>query len=86
MINDLSYAWQYAIPEQWQVIEWLRVKHYIWIELRYDYIVFDVKIHHPDRKTIEITSLLSDPKHPVLTTPQQAYSEAFDYIRENNLI
>jgi hypothetical protein len=67
-------------PEQWQVIEWLFIKHNIWIQLDYDFITFDVKILHPDKEPKHIVSLLSDPNYPILTKPQEAYSKAFDYV------
>ena len=63
----------YSAPEQWLVVEWLRINHGIWIEVRNTYdgngyrCFFDGKEH-------------------VFQTPQEAYSAAFDYIISNNLI
>jgi hypothetical protein len=73
-------------PEQWQVVEWLRIKHGIWILVLptvcgyYAYKIVDVQL---------------DPANPIerppysnvngvdYNTPQEAYSAAFDYILKN---
>jgi hypothetical protein len=70
-------------PEQWQVVEWLRINHGIWIFLERGlepvnfYPVID--INH------KVTSFKY---HPPMwhNSPQEAYSSAFDYIKDNNLI
>jgi len=68
-------------PEQWQVVEWLRVNHGIWVEVCHNLITeqffFEIvmnegETHHNNEK------LLFD-------TPQEACSAAFDYIKENIL-
>jgi hypothetical protein len=65
-------------PEQWQVVEWLRLNHNIWVS---------VNIHFDDTWYFEISKnsnkIYLDWKY--LQTPQEAYSAAFDYIL-NNLI
>jgi hypothetical protein len=75
-----------TIPEQWQVVEWLRVNHGIWVESLHrgdmgDFIFKVVELNENNWK-----------KHPHyihnegFNSPQEAYSAAFDYIKENNLI
>ena len=74
-----------SAPEQWQVIEWLRVKHGIWI-----YVDIDLK----KRWYFELINVNEGENHITLKTkillrfnsPQEAYSAAFDYILNNNVI
>jgi hypothetical protein len=77
-----------AKPEQWQVVEWLRVNHGIWIQVSISrYGVFYCNILQ-DQKTknldipmsYEMICQLND-----FNSPQEAYSAAFDYIKDNNL-
>jgi hypothetical protein len=79
---------EYTAPEQWQVVEWLRVNHGIWIYIdmtgsekfypRYRYIDKNGQHYVGDFKDDNNERFLKD-------TPQKAYSAAFDYIF-NNLI
>jgi hypothetical protein len=66
------------IPEQWQVVEWLRVNHGIWIEV-IETDLFQKYFFQIKRK--DNTRL----KDGDFNSPQEAYSAAFDYIL-NNLI
>jgi hypothetical protein len=69
----------YSAPEQWQVVEWLRVNHGIWIYCKYQKrgkIIFVIEDLQGNNITIS----------PDLNSPQEAYSAAFDYIKNNNLI
>jgi hypothetical protein len=63
---------QCSRPEQWQVVEWLRVNHNIWIY------VFRSKEGY-------FYNIVTGKNDPVFETPQEAYSAAFDYVL-NNLI
>jgi hypothetical protein len=72
--------------EQWQVVEWLRVNHGIWIEVhhirtssinRFHVIIWDYK-NLEDYITIYHDGI--GPGYKVWDTPQAAYSAAFDYI------
>ena len=71
----------YAAPEQWQLVEWLRLNHGIWITL-------DIDINGVYRLTIRKYNSVDrawEVKHPTTiseryNSPQEAYSEAFDYI------
>jgi len=67
----------YSRPEQWQVVEWLRINHGIWVEVRY-YESYKVFIY-------EIVGLnnskgMTSKGVTHLNSPQEATSAAFDYI------
>ncbi len=72
-----------SIPEQHQVIEWLRVNHNI------DIMLVLTSETHPREYSISIytkdTVIPYWDDMPFFNTPQEAYSEAFDYVL-NNLI
>jgi hypothetical protein len=62
-------------PEQWQVVEWLRVNHGIWIGITL-YIIpygtfYSANVQNNDNKHTSFSG------H---SNPQEAYSAAFDYI------
>jgi hypothetical protein len=67
-------------PEQHQVVEWLRVNHGIWVSVTQEL-----------GATITYCYLISG-EHTSSTykaffdTPQEAYSAAFDYIKDKELI
>jgi hypothetical protein len=66
---------EYDAPEQWQVVEWLRVNHGIWIYL----------IPAEDNKNVYKPFFRGEKIkdfHLIefYNTPQEAYSAAFDYI------
>jgi hypothetical protein len=90
-----------TIPEHWQVVEWLRINHEIEITpLRYTFsegefvgkkYMFviekykknfdpDLDEYHFDEEPIKSSRKLN------FNSPQEAYSAAFDYIKDNNLI
>jgi hypothetical protein len=84
--DEEDYPTRYSAPEQWQVVEWLRVNHGIWVESLHrgdmgDFIFKVVELNENNWK-----------KHPHyihnegFNSPQEAYSAAFDYIKDNNLI
>ena len=77
-----------SIPEQWQVVEWLRINYGIWIS---------IQIGHDENKVwynvylekIELTYEFEPINNDFDIggdTPQEAYSAAFDYILNKNLI
>jgi hypothetical protein len=73
-----------AVPEQWQVIEWLRVNHDIWIAVMPDVgmdLIYTYKIYSVE---VGVERCLANGNN--YDTPQEAYSAAFDYIKDNNLI
>ena len=70
----------YSRPEQWQVVEWLRVNHGIWTIADY---------YNNGDKNIWFWNIKFNSKETMdcgFASPQEAYSAAFDYIKENNLI
>lgn len=67
-----------SAPEQWQVVEWLRVKHDIWVSITCPrprrlelWGFFITKASNEDMLLYENRGYIS---------PQEAYSAAFDYI------
>ena len=73
----------YNAPEQWQVVEWLRVNHGIWVEVKSPDskdMGYYISIHKPYRFGNHYNG-----KEIFYGLPQEAYSAAFDYIL-NNLI
>jgi len=81
--QDINYEFTnlsiWSKPEQWQVIEWLRIEH--GIHIRLTTYAFGYQYHldnTPDPKT-----WTTDRRYDCETnfeTPQEAYSAAFDYI------
>jgi len=79
-LNDAEYN----APEQWQVVEWLRDNHGIWVWVR------PYKDHAADNND-PIQHQMNVYKRGVTVSKEfnsheEAYSAAFDYIKENNLI
>jgi hypothetical protein len=76
-----------SAPEQWQVVEWLRINHGIWVSVN---IAMDDKWYFElynlkDKRNAEI--IIEDENVTDFhNSPQEAYSAAFDYIKNNNLI
>ena len=72
-------------PEQWQVCEWLRINHGIWISVdvegrnmdRYRFVCFR---SHSERVSEYVKHINDDTHNGRYDTPQEAYSAAFDYI------
>jgi hypothetical protein len=69
-------------PEQWKVIEWLRVNYGIWVEVNHcgTFNEFAFKICKLNKKNVK-----TEPHHisdfsKGWSSPQEAYSAAFDYI------
>jgi hypothetical protein len=83
--NDLLFSMNkltdnYSAPEQWEVVEWLRIYHSIWIEIKCfksGICGFSIWLIQKEYYEVERVELYS---------PQEAYSAAFDYIKNNNLI
>jgi len=84
----------YSAPEQWQVVEYLRVNHNIDLQAVCNYgrlgrtykmgIIFINKEKEVD--TIFLRPIDMPYSFIEFNSPQEAYSAAFDYIKENNLI
>jgi hypothetical protein len=77
-------------PEQWQVVEWLRVNYGIWINVdvegrnmdRYKFVCFR---SHSERVSEYSKHIKDDTYNGRYDKPQDALSAAFDYVL-NNLI
>lgn len=87
--NNNSYLDCYSRPEQWQVVEWLRVNHSLFIiplptiEGYYCYKIIDVQL---DPEKIIERPPYNNVDGVDYKLPEEAYSAAFDYIKNNNLI
>ncbi len=83
-----------SAPEQWQVIEWLRVNHSIDLQAICNYgvlgrtyrmgIIFINKEKEVD--TVFLRPMDTPFEFIEFNSPQEAYSAAFDYIKENKLV
>jgi hypothetical protein len=87
--KDKTY---YSMPEQWQAVEWLRIKYGIWVEVTAYDVEDDIEqiadeIWHfkCDVMSPKNRKSHSDFVKDKFLSPQEAYSAAFDYIL-NNLI
>jgi hypothetical protein len=72
----------YSRPEQWQIVEWLRVNHGIWISIQighdknkvwYNVYLEKIELTHEFEPINNDFDIGGD-------TPQEAYSAAFDHI------
>jgi hypothetical protein len=72
-----------SAPEQWQVVEWLRVNHGVWICVKRD--VQNYRFYWSIQLPIPSLTEISDSSY-TFSSPQEAYSAAFDHIKNNNLI
>jgi len=74
-----------SLPEQWQVVEWLRVKYGIHVFYLFEIETKKYSWEIWDDKKEQNHVHNSDSSKWKYNTPQEAYSAAFDYIL-NNLI
>jgi hypothetical protein len=96
--NNEMQRFRWEAPEQHQVVEWLRVNHDIWISVyykpkykQYDYSVVNINWNEEElsknlKKDIDeiLENIFKEKKK--YDSPQEAYSAAFDYIKNKNLI
>lgn len=92
-VNKTMIKNQATAPEQWQVVEWLRLNHGIWVfvdwwESKWCYQISDISLEtlkkvSPNRNRQSAVYLNSESN---FNSPQEAYSSAFDYIINNKLI
>jgi hypothetical protein len=87
---------EYRIYHQWEFVEWLRVNHGIWVGLVADCdykFKFEIntwswyeleKSHRLGHRVLGET--MWDTSSKPFDSPQEAYSAAFDYILNNNLV
>jgi hypothetical protein len=74
--GDVSYCNNYITYSV--VVEWLRINHGIWVSIRVSNNKFNLLVTN-----LSGDILFND---SAFNTPQEAYSAAFDYIKNNNLI
>jgi hypothetical protein len=67
-----------ARPEQWQVVEWLRVNHGIWVFVAREP---ETGVYYPNIDVNKGDKYFD--KFDDYDSPQEAYSAAFDYIFNN---
>jgi hypothetical protein len=79
--TDFASTRYNSAPEQWQVVEWLRVNHGIWVYSYTNGKIWYACIQHTFGDMVELPSRLGEHN-----SPQEAYSAAFDYIKNKNLI
>jgi hypothetical protein len=86
--REIGIGGNLIIPkyEQWQIIEWLRVKYEIWISCHptSNPLKCQFRIYQNNKGIMNQT--YDNYMSKEFITPQQAYSAAFDYILQNNLI
>lgn len=82
-----KYSERYPSPEQWQVVEWLRINHGIWINITAEvytdginYLWQIINLKDYDKST----GLYGD--NGEYNLPEEACSAAFDYIKNKKLI
>jgi hypothetical protein len=85
---DMDWQKNYLRPEQWQVVEWLRINHGIWISVgnvysEYTHWAYGIG---KENKGMILPFREGQDNHDYFNSPQEAYSAAFDYIKDNNLI
>lgn len=81
-LDNFGYGETYSAPEQWQVVEWLRVNHGIWIFVERGK---NLDLFYPVIDTQE--KIISFKYLPLMwgNSPQEAYSAAFNYTLKNLL-
>jgi predicted CoA-binding protein len=67
----------YEAPEQWEIVEWLRVNHGIWVSVDMVYETTQTGFWYSIRQSKEDDMAIASNEYP---TSQQAYSAAFDYV------
>jgi len=67
----------YSRPEQWQVVEWLRVKYGIWVQVFILNKTFAWKFTYIETQHQYCEYAQQDKGFSI---PQEAYSAAFDYV------
>jgi len=78
IIKEKQHFQTFNAPEQWQVVEWLRINHGIWVDVS-NIKRFKYSCQVTDLNTNENDSGIKFSKS-FFETPQEAYSSAFDYV------
>jgi hypothetical protein len=75
-----------SAPEQWQVVEWLRINHGIWVYVEQNETDGFIYYKFVIDKGFKSLKRFETQFQYFWDSPQKAYSAAFDYILNNNLI
>lgn len=87
-----GYFQTYSAPEQWMVVEWIRLNYGIWI---YPYCAGNNKFHYGIANSMTGSIITNSYRRngnkleslfAGYSSPQEAISAAFDYIKEKGLI
>lgn len=70
-LNYNNSGYKTSRPEQWELVEWLRINYGIYIS---------VLVHSKNGKGVFYESFVNSMTFSGFNLPQEAYSEAFDYI------
>jgi hypothetical protein len=81
-----KYNNRISAPEQWQVVEWLRVNHGIHVFYLFEIETKKYSWEVWDDKKEQNHSYNTDSSKWDFNSPQEAISAAFDYIKDYNLI
>jgi len=86
VISRLTESTYYPRPEQHQVVEWLIVNHDIWVSCypTSNPLKCQFRIYKNDNGVMG--QVYDHYMGKEFNSPQKAYSAAFDYIKDNNLI
>lgn len=85
MLNKNDENFGFSAPEQWQIVEWFRVNHGIWVDItlssdsKFLNLIRDIKNSNTHLGIARVNN------SSFFNTPQEAYSAAFDYILNNLL-
>ena len=74
----------YSMAEQWQVVEWLFLNHHLWVSV--DNLIdnkFYFSIRYTNTSNYASRTGCNEDGY---NSPQEAYSAAFDFIKQNSLI
>jgi hypothetical protein len=74
----------YLKPEQWQVVEWLRVKHGVYIEVRANIFINNGKFFICIKQTVAPYYTIYAKDNEYFSSPQNAYSGALDWLKDNH--
>jgi hypothetical protein len=85
---DDSSTIYFSAPEQWVVVEWLKINHGIWVFPEWQCgrknWIFNIEKLNSYDETIEIQkNYYKELGEAEYNSPQEAYSAAFDYILTN---
>jgi hypothetical protein len=84
--NEFTTSRSYSASEQWQVVEWLRVNHGIWVSCYPTSNPLKCQFRIYKNNNGVMSQVYDDYMGKEFNSPQEAYSAAFDYVLNNSLI